>query len=275
MSLFSVSIVTYRSNLDQLRETLISLSSEIEQLTNHRADKIYIIDNNSGTDYLNSLRNLLTDLTTAFSHDTIELLPQTKNHGFGNSHNIAIQKCTSDYFLILNPDVCFLPGSLGSALEALQHDQDIGLCLPVVLNDNLSLQKIHSYKPSFFDIYLRSIAPAFLKRAFKNHLCELTNVPIDEKIPTGSKIVFSGCCMFFKLDILKKLEGFDERYFLYFEDYDLSLRSLEITASFINSAFKIKHFGGNSFSKSKRHLYFFIRSALTFYLFTSNNKNTY
>jgi len=75
----------------------------------------------------------------------------------------------------------------------------------------------------------------------------------------------SGCCMLFKGPVLSKVRGFSPDYFLYFEDYDISLRVAQTARTVYVPAVRITHFGGHAASKGWRHIQLFLRSALTFF----------
>jgi GT2 family glycosyltransferase len=75
----------------------------------------------------------------------------------------------------------------------------------------------------------------------------------------------SGCFMFFRRPVLGRLGGFSERFFLYFEDYDLSMRTHRYGDIVYVPAVRIVHFGGNTARKGIRHIILFIRSAVTFF----------
>ncbi len=77
--------------------------------------------------------------------------------------------------------------------------------------------------------------------------------------------IVSGCFLLFRTSILKKLGGFDPRYFLYFEDFDLSLRTRKITQIAYVPQVKIIHYGGQVAKKGRRHIIMFIRSSITFF----------
>lgn len=77
-------------------------------------------------------------------------------------------------------------------------------------------------------------------------------------------MIVSGCFMLFRTDALKALGGFDERYFLYFEDFDLSLRAQKLGRVVYYPGVRIQHYGGGAGRKGWRHIKMFLRSALTF-----------
>ena len=75
----------------------------------------------------------------------------------------------------------------------------------------------------------------------------------------------SGCFMFFRKKVLDRLGGFSPRYFLYFEDFDLSLRTALVADVVYVPAVRILHHGGYAAKKGLRHVRLFCASALRFY----------
>ena len=71
--------------------------------------------------------------------------------------------------------------------------------------------------------------------------------------------------MFCKTAILQQVGGFMDRYFLYFEDYDLSMRLHELGEIAYTPDVRIVHYGGNAAKKGIQHIFLFVRSAITFF----------
>ncbi|PRF94602.1 hypothetical protein C6Q22_02415 [Burkholderia multivorans] len=77
--------------------------------------------------------------------------------------------------------------------------------------------------------------------------------------------IVSGCFMMFRTEVLKKLGGFDPRYFLYFEDYDLSLRAHEVADVAYVPSVRVIHHGGGASRKGFTHIRMFAVSAFKFF----------
>ena len=72
--------------------------------------------------------------------------------------------------------------------------------------------------------------------------------------------IVSGCFMLFRTDVLQQLEGFDPRFFLYFEDFDISLRAGRVSRIAYVPQVKVVHHGGHASRKGWRHIWMFGRS---------------
>jgi GT2 family glycosyltransferase len=78
-------------------------------------------------------------------------------------------------------------------------------------------------------------------------------------------LLASGCFMLVRTEALRAAGGFNDRYFLYFEDFDLSLRLGGQGRLIFNPAMRIVHHGGYAASKGNQHVRYFLRSGLTFF----------
>ncbi len=112
---------------------------------------------------------------------------------------------------------------------------------------------------------LRAFGPAPLRAVFARQLAvyemhdvELAETPVE--VPLAS-----GCCMLLHAAAWRQAGGFDRRYFLYFEDFDLSLRLARLGRVYCLPQMTIRHFGGGSAAKGWRHRCWFLRSAMRFF----------
>ena len=107
-------------------------------------------------------------------------------------------------------------------LQYIEENPSISLLVPKVLNPDGTTQYLIRDRVSVFDYALRYIPFTFVKKMFARRLetYECRNLPDDKysQIRIGS-----GCFMLVNGEDFKEVKGFDERYFMYFEDYDLCL----------------------------------------------------
>jgi len=114
-------------------------------------------------------------------------------------------------------------------------------------------------------LFLRGFAPAVLRRRFAQAIdhYEMRDVIADRFVP--SVPLASGCFMLARTPLLARVGGFDPRFFMYFEDYDLSLRmGREAQVAYVPQA-RILHHGGDASNKGLRHVAWFVRSAWRFF----------
>jgi GT2 family glycosyltransferase len=246
----SCAIVLFRNDPAELRNTVESfLRSTKENI------KLYLIDNSEE----DSLRY-------EFESSRIEYIFTGVNNGFGAAHNIVIDrlKGKSKYHLILNPDVSFGPEVLGALYKFMEHNEDVGLVMPKVLYRNGDIQYLCKKLPSPIDLIFRRMMPGPAKRLFKSMLesYELKFKDYDAVMEVPN---LSGCFMFTRTSVLEKTGGFDEQYFLYLEDTDLSRRINSISRTVYYPRVNIIHSYAKGSYKNYRLLRYHIRSSIKYF----------
>ena len=146
-----------------------------------------------------------------------------KNIGYGSAHNIAIRKTIEQgipYHLVINPDISFDPSILNKIEEFMNNNSDIGLLMPKVLYPTGEIQYLCKLIPTPFDLIFRRFLPKSwtqkrtkmfeLRESGYNHIMDVPYL--------------SGCFMFLRTEALQRVGLFDERFFMYPEDIDLTRR---------------------------------------------------
>ncbi|MBN3782837.1 glycosyltransferase family 2 protein [Burkholderia sp. Ac-20345] len=259
----SVSIVVYRPDRAMLTKTLSSLDAACERLRVARPGvtvELFLVDNGELGD-----PGAIADL---LGSDGISwhVLTGHGNIGYGRGHNLAIERTASRVHLILNPDIDLEPDALVAASDFLNAHPEAGLLAPRIGDERGGAQYLCRRYPALLDLFVRGFLPARIRRWFAGRLAryEMRDVINDRDIVWDPPII-SGCFMLFRTDILKKLGGFDPRYFLYFEDYDLSLRTHETARVAYVPAVRVVHHGGGASRKGFAHIRMFCASASKFY----------
>ncbi|MFX1762836.1 glycosyltransferase family 2 protein [Paraburkholderia sp. A1RI-2L] len=259
----SISVVVYRPNEALLARTMSSLAQACEYVRERVpgfAARLVLVDNGGLGDVSDAQRALSA---SGVSSSTIS---GHGNVGYGRGHNLAIEQTSSRYHLVLNPDIDIAPSALFVALGFLDAHPDTGLLTPSIRDDDGGLQYLCRRFPTLTDLLVRGFAPAGVRRRFSARLAryEMRDV-ITESDPLWDPPIASGCFMFFRTEVLKRLEGFDPRYFLYFEDYDLSLRTHEVARIAYVPAVQVVHHGGGASRKGWAHIKMFGVSAFRFF----------
>lgn len=259
----SVSVVVFRPDVAALIRTLDTLRSAISTLNDERGPDgttIVLVDNGGLPDVESAVQSL-----HAVGAD-VAVLSGHGNVGYGRGHNIALQSVGSRYHLILNPDVDIEPSALADAIAFLDDKSEVGLLAPRIGDEHSALQHLCRRFPSLVDLAVRGFIPVAWRRWFRQRLAryEMRDVINDHDIVWDPPIV-SGCFMLFRTDVLKKLGGFDPRYFLYFEDYDLSLRTHDVARVAYVPSVRVIHHGGGASRKGFAHIRMFAASAFKFY----------
>jgi len=203
-------IVAYDNPLVMLKAAVQSVLQEQSVLNN-----LYFIDNSS-TDRLRKH----FDVSTHYSFSN-------ENLGFGKGNNIAMQHSIDDgmeYHLLVNPDVYFEKGVITELVSFMDANPDVGLVMPKITYPDGTTQYLCKLLPSPFDLIGRRFFSwgAFRKYVDKrNDTFELRGSCYEQQIDVP---VLSGSFMMIRTSVLKEVGLFDERYFMYLEDFDLCRR---------------------------------------------------
>lgn len=202
--------------------------------------EIFVVDNDSGDGSVEMIKN---------DYPEIKLIALDKNIGFGSANNLAIKQARADYIFLLNPDTEITKDFFNNIFEYVKNNPEIDIIGPKIINDDGSKQASVRRNPDLFSQVLV--------------LLKLTNVPIlniflnhyfyrdfdYNKEQSVDQIM--GAAMFIKRSVFNKIDAFDEKFFVWFEEVDLCKRAKQfgLNIKYFPGAY-ITHHGGESFSKS-------------------------
>jgi GT2 family glycosyltransferase len=262
---FSASIVTYRPEPRLFGRALASLATAIVEARRRGAlgeATVYVVDNGPP-----EARGGLEPAMAAWPAQAgkLELVAGQGNVGYGRANNLALARARSAFHLVMNPDVELEPAALAESLAALAEHPEVGLVAPAVYGEDGSRQYLCKRYPTLWVLFLRGFAPAALRRRHARTLdaYEMRDVIGERFVPDIP--LASGCFMVARTALLERVGGFDPRFFMYFEDYDLSLRlGREALVAYVPGA-RIVHHGGEASRKGARHVAWFMASAWRFF----------
>lgn len=246
----SISLVLYNHNVSDISGLLADIS-KIE--LSHR---LYIVDNSEQDTDLGSLAD-----------ENIELISPGKNLGYGKGHNIAIRKAAeagTECHLVVNPDVRFEGADISELYRYVMSDRGIGLVIPSVYYPDGSFQYIYKMLPNPFVLFIRYAA-----RLLPAKLVEKSNFEYELRFKDFSEEfelpVVSGCFMFGRTEVFAEADGFDERFFMYMEDVDISRRIGERYRNMYYPYVRITHAFGKSSFKNLRLMRAHVVSACKYF----------
>lgn len=209
--MLTVSLVTF-NNERIIRDTLDALMAHLPE---QMPAAVTVVDNRS-TD---GTRDIVREC--ASRHARLTLIENDCNAGFGPAHNLAIRAARSSYHAICNPDIVVNADVFTPLADFLRDHPDVGMVCPKFVYPDGRLQANNHRYPNVLDLFLRRFLPRLMRRLFEARLAryEMRDVGYDKVYDVP---FVSGAFMFCRTDVLQQLGGFDERYFLYFEDADLS-----------------------------------------------------
>jgi hypothetical protein len=197
-------------NWNCTNEILRSVRS-VHQWTRSLGYEIVVVDNASEEDI------------TGLKRDDVTLIQNPTNVGFGAGCNTAVKHSKGDYLLFLNPDTLLLSDVVGCLAEFLVHRPEAGCVGPMILEENGSIHfgAARSF-PSLFNEFLEHSALAF--RFPRSTLTGRPYYSYWDHNTTRQVNSLLGACMMLPRRIFEALGGFDESFFLYYEEVDLCRR---------------------------------------------------
>ena len=281
-SRLSVSIVLFDSDLGLFRQTVDALALAIRHSTEAglvSEARIAIIDNDIPEgDRVDQEWDPGVTARALIPLAQWRRISGQGNVGFGRGHNVALLERTlaSDFHLVLNPDAPLADDALTVALRWMAQAPDSALVAPNARTEDGAPLFLCKRYPDAFTLFLRATAPRFLRQWFAKRLAryELRDVVgANGEKQARDVTLASGCCMVLRttaldgLDGLDAMGGFDPTFFVYFEDYDLSLRIARGGRWHIDYLpdMKLVHYGGHAAKKSWAHVRMFGAGAIRFF----------
>ena len=163
--------------------------------------KIIVVDNGKNEKILDKIQNF----------KNIQVISKNKNLGYGRAINFAFENVSTNFFLVLNPDLTIDVNSIENMLNIFNQYSDCGIVAPVTVPDK--------------DFY-----GAFPERNLKN--VDSSSAIKSRELLFNSKIegelcvdVAKGCALLISAKHFKNIGKFDEKYFLFWEEIDLCRKS--------------------------------------------------
>lgn len=201
----AVSIVTYHTDCDELRRCFESLSSPV-------VSRVYVVDN---------ARDMTIEELCG-RYPVVEYMAN-ENVGYGAGHNVALRKSIElgvRYHLVLNSDVEFPSGSVEIAMRYMERNENVALLHPRIVDSTGALQYTSRMLPTPWNVFARRFMPSFISRLSDERYL-LKSMSHGEVFDAP---YHQGSFMLLRVSALKRVGLFDERFFMYPEDIDLSRR---------------------------------------------------
>ena len=219
----AASVVVYRNPVDEIRAVIASL-------LNDKVDTVVLVDNAPEKSPFAEL---------AASDPRITYVASPGNVGYGAGHNQAIRRSIGRhrYHLVCNPDIVFAPGVIPRLVQVMDQRPEVGLCMPRIVDAQGVTQHLCKRLPRPFDLFGRRFLPQSWM-AGRMRRFEMRDQSYDREMMPLS---LSGCFMFFRTDVLAQIDGFDERFFMYMEDVDISRRAAAVASNLYLPDVRVVH----------------------------------
>jgi GT2 family glycosyltransferase len=264
-----ISVVTYAPDAGVLGRTLASLAEAVRHAIGSDAlatADVVLIDNGPDAGARGTVEAAAHEFRSAATGVPVRVLSGHGNVGYGAGHNLALAGSDATFHLVLNPDVVMARDALAQAARFMEARPDVGLLTPSVTDEAGRLQYLCKRYPTPLVLALRGFAPRSVRSVFEATLAryEMRDLIGDTRVVDDVPIA-SGAFMFCRTSALASLNGFDPAFFLYFEDFDLSLRLARHARIAYVPAVRIVHYGGHTARKGAAHVRMFAASALRFF----------
>jgi GT2 family glycosyltransferase len=246
--IISGSIVLYNPDMKQLARTIKSFAPSRERF-------LYLIDNSS----------VQTDITSIILGEKfIDYHFIGENKGYGAGHNIAIRlalKAGSKYHVVLNPDLEFDPSIIDKIAEFMNRDGAIAQVMPKILNQQKEVQYLCKLLPTPMDLFFKR----FLSKQSSEKILSRFQLKFADYNKQMNVPFLSGCFMFFRTSAFESVGLFDERFFMYAEDIDITRRMHRIYKTIYYPEVSIVHTHKAESYKSWRMLNIHIKNIIKYF----------
>jgi GT2 family glycosyltransferase len=149
------------------------------------------------------------------------------NHGMGASSNRGAREVDAKYYFFLNPDTtCPDPAILQRLFAFMEAHPKVGIVAPRIHHMDGTFQETHRRFPAW---YMPLAQRTWLAKTARGARYASTFLMRDVRIKKPRMIDWAqGSALFVAADVLRALQGFDERFWMYFEDVDFCRRSWEM-----------------------------------------------
>jgi len=247
--MITASIVLYNNDIEDIKKVISSYCPSENR-------KLFLIDNSEEKSMF------VKDLVG----EDIFYIHNGRNLGYGAAHNIGIKRAIimkSKYHIVLNPDISFSSDIIGQLIEYADRHEDVVYMLPKVIYPNGELQYLCKLLPTPFDLIFRRFLPSIGPIKTMNEKYILKNSGYDKII---NPPCLSGCFMFMRTKTLEEKElFFDERFFMYCEDFDLMRRLHREGKTLYYPDVTIIHNHEKGSYKNKKMLLMHIKSACKYF----------
>lgn len=201
-------IYVYYNTPEEIKSSINSLTSALGKISY----EIVIVNNASVKAFPKELRNL----------SNIKIIINNENYGYGNGLNQGVGVANGKYLLLVNPDIEFKPNSIKYLLDKIEKKSEIGVIGPQLIDrKGKVLQSISGmpYLPKALIIF------SFIGRIWRHNpiLKEYHNANLDRDMEQYVDVI-GGACMIVRRSLFNNIGGFDDRFFMYFDEADFCFR---------------------------------------------------
>ncbi len=207
--MLNISIVLYHPNWEQ---EVLPLVEELLRVQNLR--KIYLLDNSEDREI---------HPKSEIKHPKLRYMHMPENLGYGKAHNIALRESAyykTELHLVMNSDIVVKAEDINAMHNWMLANPEVGQLMPKVVHPDGKQQFLAKRLPTPLDVFGRRFLPQWMTRK-RNQRYELRDKNLERPVNAP---YLSGCFMLLRTEAAVNAGLFDERFFMYPEDIDLTRR---------------------------------------------------
>lgn len=257
MPTLSATIVVYNGAAEAL-----AAATSVLRYTKKYPLTLYLIDNASPDESGKQLQDAVAngELLCA-DNQKVQVICSKVNKGFGSGHNLVLHQLDSDYHFILNPDVLIENDVLSGMADWMEQNPQAVMARPGLKFPNGEKQVLPLQKCSAFALVYRQLPQLkFLKRFNDRY------VMADADLSKPTKIEFcTGSFSMLRTTTFRQIGGFDEGYFMYVEDADLTQKARSVGDVYLLPQFTAIHAWHRAPHTDKSHFKMQVKSMLRYF----------
>ena len=210
------SIVAYKNY-----RQIINAVNSINKFTPNYSKEIIVVDNTEDE----VRKGYSQEINQLSKLDNVTIIANKVNLGFGKANNIALHKAQSNFFVICNPDILLIENSFSKIIPYMDEHLSVGAVIPRLIDKNHEIEPVYRRELTVWDVFIRYVRPSdSFKKRRAYHIMQDQDYSKPFQVPFGQ-----GSFLVVRTSLMRQLNGFDERYFMYVEDADLCKRINQVS----------------------------------------------
>ena len=253
--MLNISIVLYRPNWEQEVLPLVAELTKVQHL-----QKIYLLDNSEKE----WLREHVDRHKAPFPSGKVRYMAMPSNLGYGRAHNIALRESAyyqTELHLVMNSDIRVKAADIDAMHDWMMAHPEVGQLMPKILNPDGTQQYLAKRLPTPLDVFGRRFLPSRWMEK-RNRRYELRDLDLTRPVNAP---YLSGCFMLLRTEAAVEAGLFDERFFMYPEDIDLTRRIHRNHLTLYYPAWSVTHAHARSSYKNKHMLRIHIQNMCRYF----------
>ena len=260
--LITIALVSHNNRKD-LELLLPSVQTALKGISS----EILLVDNCSHDSTASLVEDAYSEVSIISESSILSEINITVNKkrlGYAANQNQNIAKARGKFIALMNPDMIVPENLFHTLIQFMDQHKDAGIATCRICNEDGSCQYLNKREPALFDLLIRRFLPFRLHGLFKKRLdaYEMRDIGYERVVDVP---FVSGSFIFARTSLIKEIGGFDERFFMYFEDVDICRRARKKARALYCPDAQIIHRWERAAHKSFKWTVVFALSGLKYY----------